>query len=166
MIELSVTGMDVIARRLLNMERKLRTRTIKKAMTAAAKPIHAAAKARAPKAGGKGSTGALEAAIIYSVREKKRSKGTSFKAVIGVQTKAGRPRPNAVSRGKNKGKVQLNLPTRTAHMIEYGFTHKRGTKTTQVPPKPFMRPAWQEAGGEKALGRFWESLRDNLPDPK
>lgn len=65
-------------------------------------------------------------------------------------------------KGKSAGKVQVNTPTRYAHLVENGFLHRKGNTLTRVAPKPFMRPAWQAEGGNRALDRFINRLARDM----
>ena len=48
----------------------------------------------------------------------------------------------------------IKLPTRYAHFIEWG--------TSKMAPKPFMRPAWDTAGGDVALNSFMSKFAARL----
>lgn len=189
-ITVKIHGLDNAADELYDLERQARVRYLRKAMKAAATPIEEAARSKIPRKGGKGSTGALHESIGTITRVRRGSNGTIMKAVIGPRTRSSMPRhevtrtPGHVSvdlktgnvitrkakttvnlrrtKGKLRGKIQVNTPTRYAHLVEFGFIHVRGSTRTAVQPKPFMRPAWHTKGGQKAVDRFADSLRESL----
>lgn len=179
-----VHGLDGIVDTLRAFPKQIQNRSLRRALSAAAKPIQDAMLNRIPKKGGQGSTGALRASIKTVIKQVK--KGGGMRATIGPATKASRPRVEEIvavsinplrkvvkkvrvvdvnwkrTKGKSRGKVQVNTPTRYAHLVENGFLHRRGSTVTRIAPRPFMRPAWQTQGGQKALDRFADSLRTSV----
>jgi HK97 gp10 family phage protein len=63
-------------------------------------------------------------------------------------------RVGTVKRGKHKGQPVFKDPARYAHLQEFGTSHHD--------KQPFMRPAWDQAGGEKALATYTETLNTSL----
>lgn len=56
--------------------------------------------------------------------------------------------------GKKKGQPIFKDPARYAHLVEFGTSHSA--------PKPFLRPAWNVAGAEKALDVYTKELNEGL----
>lgn len=185
-----VHGLAGIADALRTMERRARGRALTRALKAASQPIEEAARLNVPRKGGKGSTGALRASIGTITRTSRGSRGGTVRAIIGPRTRSSMPRvevtrtPGHISvdlatnqviekkaktrynirrkKGKLRGKIQANTPTRYAHLVEFGFVHVRGNTKTPVKPKPFMRPAWHMEGGQRAIDRFADKLRKDI----
>lgn len=189
-ITVKVHGLQGIASELARWERRARGRALSSSLKAASKPIEEAMRSRIPRKGGKGSTGALHFSIATVTRTRRGSKGSVVSAVIGPASRMSRPRvdvthtPGSVSvdmktgnpiykkaktttnahrkKGALKGKVQVNTPTRYAHLVEFGFVHAKGKTRTVVRPRPFARPAWHSQGGQKAVDRFADALREKV----
>ena len=110
---------------------QIERRGMKDALMAAAKPIVKETKARTPK-----RTGALRRSIS--------KKGRTIPAQQTAEVKIG-PRS-----GYRDGKI---YPARYAHLVEFGHRQVVNTATGKknigfVPPKPFMRPAYESKKDE------------------
>lgn len=57
-------------------------------------------------------------------------------------------------KGKKKGAPIIKDPARYAHLVEFGTSHSAA--------KPFLRPAWDVAGAEKALDVYTNDLNEGL----
>jgi HK97 gp10 family phage protein len=109
---------------------------LRRALLKSAKPAEAAALALVPV----GKTGNLQDSIEISTQLKKsqqkgRTKPGAVEVFIGASTTGGK-----------KGFH--------AHLIEFGWFHANGTT---VPPRPFLRPAW-ESTKNIVLGTFADEV--------
>lgn len=181
MISMSLAGTEVILQRLNALKTKIRASILRKAIMACAAPIEAAAKAFCPS-----DTGTLKDAIDTRFTTK-GGDGPGFFVRVIIGPKRGIRVPvRTVTRGRNKGMVMIAVPTRYAHLVEFGHkivTHAAweidttvgkskprmkkiligaGTVIGFVGPKPFMRPAWDTAGGERALDTFVMVLESGI----
>jgi len=153
-IEVDIQGIDVLVENFDSLSIGVRDRVLKKAINAAAKPIMATAKQYCPT-----DLGTLKDSISLKVSAK-GTKGNAVTAVIGP--KRGIKVPIRVAkRGAHKGQTLMAVPTRYAHFVEFGHLDKSGDR---VPPEPFMRPAWDEDGGEVALNRFADAATLGVVD--
>lgn len=160
---MELSGTEKIAQNFAAMTREVRDKLLKQAMRATTKPIEQHAKALV-----KRRTGALQDSISTKMTSK-GAKGEILRAWVGPERNAGRPM-RAVTRGKKAGQIAVAVPTRYAHLIEFGhrIVDKSGKVVGFAPPRPFMRPAWGAAGGDIALDTFATSLKDgiaSLPSP-
>ncbi len=164
-LTISLSGMDRISANLDRLATNIRGKVLRRALTDAAAPIETLAKALCPVSDQTGESvpGVLRDSIA-----------TKFTARIGGATSIGGfgmviigPRRNIkvpirlVTRGKNKGKVKFAVPTKYAHLVEFGHVLKDSTGKIigNVGPKPFMRGAWDGAGGDTALTTFMTSFK-------
>lgn len=134
----------------------LRDKFIKHAVKAALEPVKEDAKARV-----KDRTGALKGSIIVVVKSK-GTKGTTIRGTCGPGTKIRIP-IRVVSRGKHKNQLAIAIPTRYAHLVEFG--HKvviNGKVVGHVGPKAFMRPAWAAHGGDTAFRVLETDLAEQI----
>lgn len=154
MIELSYQlrheSVSVLLENMAKLTNAVTKKLNRKAVEEAVKPIESLMRDIAPVGPG-ADAGDLKKSIGRVVRTKKG-------AVIGVVgPMRGKARPAAiVKRGKNKGKVRVKIPTRYAHLQEFGSSHQ--------PARPFARPAWDEYGGEAALNTYAETLMTGVED--
>lgn len=156
MISIEVSGLEMIQENLDMMCVAVRDRILKKALSEAGKHIVDAAKANCPS-----DTGTLRESISMKVGSGK-DKGVAAYCIIGPKSGIKVP-VRVVRKGKNKGAVMIAVPTYYAHFIEFGhriFLH--GHDIGFVGPKPFMRPAWDEFGGEAALYTIVDTLQQEV----
>lgn len=123
----------------------LRDRAIKKAVRKALEPMRDTAKANARR-----RTGALFTSIDIKITSKGH-KGSRIIGVMGPRTGVKFP-VRIVKSGEHMGKIYVAVPTRYAHLVEFGHNLVVDGKVVgRVGPKPFMRPAWSQHGGDVAL---------------
>jgi HK97 gp10 family phage protein len=150
---MSMSGYESINRNLELLTRGVRDKHLKRAMKAAVDPITSVAKARVRR-----KTGVMEMSIDSKISSK-GSRGENVKAYIGPRTGIRVP----IGKDKGLGTGKTDIPTRRAHLLEFGHNIvKNGKVVGRVPPKPFMRPAWDVAGGTVALNRFSDALTAGL----
>lgn len=150
--KLDMIGMEDVNANLGFLTREIRDKGLKLAARKAGKPIVDSMKARAPQ-----DTGTYRDAIHMKVTSKGH-KGEWVQAIIGLKTGVKVP-VRIATRGSNKGQVRVQIPTRYAHLVEFGFNIVReGKIIMRVPPQSVMRGAWDEQGGEDALFRFETTL--------
>ncbi len=162
MIVTNIRGYELINSNLKKLEKKVRERSLKRATRAALAPVAKEAKARC-----KEDTGVLKKSIGVVIKNRGRNgtRGASVVGVVGPMRNIRAPR-KVITKGKHKGLVLVSIPTRYAHLVEFGHIIKRGNKQVgHVPPRPFMRPAWDAAGGEAALSRFSEVMEQEVNGP-
>lgn len=140
-------------------------------VTKASQMVNREAKARVP-----ARTGSLKKALGYKVQAKKNKTGyVGVVGPRRDNTKAIRASMQAVAAGKRKralkvkyrrtvkyqGRELLVDPVKYAHLVEYGRRAVRvkkkkamsdgsvvyGKATKSVPPRPFLRPAWEANKG-------------------
>jgi HK97 gp10 family phage protein len=151
-MELTLTGSKAVYANLDNFTVVLRDKLLKRAMGRVTRPIEQAAKAACPV-----DLGTLRDSISTKTTSKK-GKGTNLHAIIGPKRRVRVP-IGIVRRGPNKGKIKMAIPTRYAHLVEFGHTIVRnGSIIGHAAPIPFMRKAWDTAGGEIALNLFETEL--------
>lgn len=134
----------------------VRDKMMKKATRAAAEPIRDAAKALVHR-----RTGALQDSIDIKITSS-GSKGEVVRAWIGPRRGIRVP-ARLVETGTHAGHIFVAIPTRYAHLIEFG--HRivvHGHEVGFAAPIPFMRPAWAIAGGDVALENFTASLERDM----
>lgn len=173
-------GMDEVNDNLALLTTELRDRAVKKVMKKITTSIRDSARSRVRR-----DTGTLHNAIQDKVTSK-GAKGAITIGIVGIRRGIKVP-IRVVSRGRNKGKVLVAIPTRYAHLVERGHRivtsaiwerdpkskHGRlreirgsgaGTVVGYAPARPFMRPAWDTYGGEKALRVFIVDLDKEVRD--
>jgi HK97 gp10 family phage protein len=150
MINITIQGVDGINASLTKIPIDIRQKFLVKAVRRAANDIAADAKELCPT-----DLGTLKDSI--DVRIKTQVKGTDVIAIVGPKRGVRVP-VRFVSRGKNKGKLKVAVPTLYAHHIEFG--HKQGSGS--VGPQPFMRPAWDTFGGVFAIDTITDSLANDI----
>lgn len=111
----------------------------RRALRAAADPIRDRAEQLAPDDARTAAPLDLKSSIVISARQKS-GRATQYRA-------------------ESKGEVVLHIgPTRDGYpqaiMQEFGTRHH--------PAKPYMRPAWDGEGGEKAIGRIGKALGEEV----
>lgn len=138
--DLELVGAEKVISNFELLSKAVQNKINRKAVVKALRPITDAAIANAP-VGSREEPGILRDSIGEVVRAKKgitigvTGPRRKFKVPIGIS-----------KRGKNRGKVQYKIATRYAHIEEYG-------SETQA-AHPFMRPAWDTAGGKTALDTY------------
>lgn len=147
-MEFALTGSAVLYANLDDMTVAIRDKLLKRAMGRATRPIEQAAKDNCP-----ADTGTLKDSISTKTTSK-GGKGSYIRAFIG-------PKRNIkVPVTFHKGGLGLppfiSIPTRYAHLVEFGhdIVNRQGQTVGHVGPRSFMRKAWDEAGGEKAVDIF------------
>jgi hypothetical protein len=93
----------------------------------------------------------------------KGTKGEMVRAWIGPRRNVRYP-VRVVQSGTRKGQILLAIPTRYAHLVEFGHrvVNAAGETIGYVAPKPFMRVAWGIAGGQVALATFTKVLQAEM----
>lgn len=153
---ISLIGMEKVEANLGRFRDAVRDRMLKRSARKAITPIHRAAQANVPV-----DLGVLRDALAIKITSKGRQ-GEWVQAIMGPKTKAGVP-VRIVRRGGGTGSVRLAIPTRYAHLVEFGHDIVvNGTVIGRVPPNAFMRKSWDAQGGEVALFRFEESMRKEV----
>jgi HK97 gp10 family phage protein len=131
----------------------------RRGVTVAAQEVSKAAKARVPT-----RTKSLKKAIGHKVKANRQK--TGYIAVIGPRKDAKGTTVGGVGKKKAKFRRKVRIkgseiiinPVKYAHLVEGGrkavkVTRRKvlsdgravyGTKVRAVPPRPFMRPAWEE----------------------
>lgn len=177
--EYELTGVDHIENNLDMLLRNVRDKQLKRAMKKTIDPIQAAAKARVDR-----DTGTLADAIQQKISSA-GGKGEFVMGIVGIRRGIKFP-IRVVTRGKHKGKVYVLIPTRYAHLLEFGHKlvvhaiwerdptskhgrlrriHKSdGLIVGSASPRPFMRPAWDQHGGTVALQVFLTELDKGLQE--
>lgn len=135
----------------------VRDRLLKKAMKATTTPIKEAAKAML-----KRRTGALQDAVDERITTK-GAKGETVRGYIGVKRGIKVP-VRLIKSGKHAGQLLVAIPTRYAHLVEFGhkIVDKHGTVIGIVAPIPFLRAGWGAAGGEVALATLASNLEEGI----
>lgn len=148
MVSMKLVGMDDVADNVDMLSTNVRDKVLKRALRKAALPIVNEAKARCPE-----DTGTLKESISLSISSKGH-KGNWVRAFIGPKTGVKVP-VGLVSRGVGKGMLRILIPTRYAHLVEFGHEVViNGEHVGHVPARAFMRGAWDSQGGETALNVF------------
>ena len=169
-ISLKLTGDRMVQHLLAQIPEELARRTLRRAVTAAAKPVLADMKARAPV-----GTGLLRESLGTAIRSYRR--GRTAVAVLGPRIQfTGRVRK------KLKGDAAKAKPSNYAHLVELGVRphavgrgsrilragRSPGTKLKQTggqhpgsPARPFIRPA-VDAMGLQALEAMKMELADAI----
>lgn len=123
-----MSGEKALNRKLSRLKEAVNRRVLRKAVTAASKPVLKEAKAKAPK-----ETGLLKKSLGRRTKTYRNS-GTAV-AVVG-------PREGFKKEVTVNGKTEVRNPVKYAHLVEYG--------TIQTAAHPFLRSAWE---GTKAVAR-------------
>jgi hypothetical protein len=147
-MEFALTGTKLLYDNLNDMTVAIRDKLLKRAMGRATRAIEKAAKDACP-----ADTGTLKDSIATKTTSR-GGRGHYIKAFIG-------PKRNVkVPVDYHKGGLGLppfvSIPTRYAHLVEFGhnIVNRKGEVVGHVGPRSFMRKAWDEAGGEKAVDTF------------
>lgn len=131
----------------------LRKKMLRKAMNATLIPILTDAKAHV-----RDDTGTTNKALQSKVSVKPKS----TTGLVGIR-RGVKAVVRIVKRGKNKGKVLVIVPSRHANQLERGHLIVQDGKVVgRVPPKPFMRPAWDHYGGDNAFYTFADSMSEQI----
>lgn len=124
-MDIDLKGAAQIEAALKEMAKSTAVRTARQAMRNSLAPVESAAKALAPK----GATGNLQASVTISHR-------------LTPSQAAGAPRE-----GKEVQHMYVGASAPHAHLVEFGTGprfHKSGKYVGQMPPNPWMRPAWDD----------------------
>ena len=143
-------SLDVLSRNITQLTQKIANKLNAQAVREAAKPIRDLMRDIAPRQETPWG-GTLQSSIDMTVRTKK---GVTT-AYVGPRTKIRKP-IKLSTKGKSKGQVQIAIPTRYAHLQEFG--------SSRQPARPFVRPAWDEYGGEVALNTYADVLIGGVQD--
>lgn len=149
MIHFQLTGMERILANLDKLGKDGARKAMRKSLMTCADHIVEAAKMKALPA----KSGVIRGTLRKSI-DKKVIQGDKFMRVIIGPRRGIKIRIGTHHKGKNKGKPIFKIPTRYAHLVEFGTSHSAA--------KPFMRPAWMTDGGERALQRFLIQMANNL----
>ncbi len=148
-----VTGLKEIVERLQQLDRKVKKRIVRKAVTKAARPVLRAAKEKCPTRKTPplvlSRKGMREWTKLEDVQVLKKSLITKIKAYArgavaaiigprsGTKVQVGTVRRKRL--GATVGMPIFEDPARIAHLVEFGHGGPH-----PAPPRPFMRPAWDE----------------------
>jgi hypothetical protein len=147
---LELTGAEQVWRNLDDLTAVIRDKILKRAMKLASDPILKRMKDLVPR-----DFDVLHDAIEVKITSA-GGKGDRIRCYVGIRRGVKIP-TKTFKRGKRKGRVLIAIPTKYAHLVEFGFTKKLADGSEiRVRPKPFVRPAWDEFGGEVALYTFAE----------
>lgn len=154
---MEMTGQAEVEARFEKLAAAIRDKLMRRAMRKTAQPIVDAAKAMV-----KRRTGALQDSIDYKLTSF-GDKGNKLYCIIGPKRNIRVP-ISLVSSGPHAGKVFVAIPTRYAHLVEFGhrIVDKTGKQVGFVAPVPFMRVAWATYGGEVALATFADDLEQGI----
>ena len=151
-ISVNDASVDLVASNLAKLSDAVNKKINRGAVQAMAKPICDLMKDMAPvdEENGPGA-GQLKKSIGIVIRVK----GQKCWAYIGPRYGFKIP-INLVTRGKNKGLVEIQSPTRYASLQEFGSKHQMA--------RPFVRPAWDEMGGDTAIANYIEAFISGVQD--
>lgn len=145
---LELGGTEALWRNLDTMTIAIRDKITKRAMKAATDPVLRAMKDRVPR-----DFDVLRDAIEVKITSK-GGRGQKTNAYVGIRRGIKVP-TKMFKRGKRKGQVLVAIPTKYAHLVEYGHDIvKDGRVIGRVKPQSFVRAAWDEYGGEVMLLTF------------
>lgn len=140
MLNLRIDGWKELAQQLeaLGSDKDVR-KAMRDALRKSAEPMASYARSIAPK----GATGNL-------------AKSISIGSQLSSRQRRGRRRPT-----KDEAEIFVGSSDRKAHLVEFGtaprYQKKSGKFVGQVPPQPFVRPAW-EATKDRILSAFGKLL--------
>jgi HK97 gp10 family phage protein len=134
-MDIQIEGIDILIGKLSNLDKKVRTKTIRRAIRASAAPVQKAMKRKAPK-----DTGGLKKSI--KTKTKTYKDGTTV-AIIG-------PDKDFLTTDSRGRKYR---PANIAHIVERG--------SSKVAAQPFIAPAFQEQR-DTALGIIATKLREDI----
>lgn len=156
MITVAITGQEQVWANLDQLNAAVRDKLLKRAMKAALTPIVEIAADLCDK-----GTGILADSIGMKIS----SAGTQGNLIVGIAgPRTGIRIPVSIHKGGLGLPPFIAIPTRYAHLVEFGHdivTHD-GRIVGHVGPHAFMRPAWDEAGGEVALYTFSDVMQDGI----
>lgn len=162
-VAVKITGLEDLIKRVDELDKRLRNKTLKAAVRGGAQIITKEAKAairtwkKAGLGGGGENLAQLVKALGYKVKIYRRS-GLAI-AIAGPRT-GFKKQSGTVSRGPHKGKAKYFNPTNIAHLIEKGTRQRvdsRGKSSGSMPAFPFLRPAII-----RSRGRVLEKMRSVL----
>lgn len=163
-MEFTITGLDGTITSLNEVSSQLRTNIVRRALLRAAEPLEKEMKARAPvrKAGpfGKGPPLVSEA-LRQSIGSVARSykHGTQHIVVIGPRRKMYKIAGGASTAS---GADEIAIPTRYAHLVEFGHRITNLGAPVYVPPRHFITDSWAAKGGMQAFENFKNALIDEM----
>jgi HK97 gp10 family phage protein len=147
---IKINGAKEIWVKMAKVGRVVATKLSKRALTKALKPVVARAKQLAPVQKDHPLGGMLRDSIAAKVT----SKQGVIRGVAGpIRNKV---RVGTRKKGKHKGQPIFKDPARYAHLQEFGTRHHKAN--------PFLRPAWNEVGAEKALEVYTQELNKSLDE--
>ena len=149
-VDITLTGGDDIIANFNLLTTAVNKKLNLHAVAAAMKPIEEAAIQYCPE-GDDITRGLLKGSIDTKLSQA----GPVCKAIMGPKRRVTMA-SHVRRRGKFKGQLLIKSPTRYARLVEFGAPNHN------VKPQPFMRPAWDEEGGETALRRYVTDLKDGL----
>lgn len=145
---MQLSGSDLLYKNLDDFTVAVRDKILKRATKAATDPVLKAMRDRVPR-----DFDVLRDAIEVKITSA-GGKGQSIKGYVGIRRGIKVP-TKIFKRGKRKGQVLIAIPTKYAHLVEYGFDKKLPDGSViRVKGTPFVRPAWDEWGGEVMLYTF------------
>jgi len=145
---IKLTGAAEIWIKMAKVGKAVSDKLSKRALNKALKPVVAKAKELAPVQANHPLAGMLRDSIGAKTTMKK---GT-VRGVAGPIRK--KVQIGTRKKGKKKGAPIFKDPARYAHLVEFGTSHSAA--------KPFLRPAWNVAGAEKALDVYTKDLNEGL----
>lgn len=154
-----VKGAKELEKKLLALPEKVAKKHARAALRQAMKPVYDAVRAKVPVREGR-----LRRALRLRVDQLRKSgfTGRVLSAMVYVTASIG-PRPRLTDRASTvKGKLgpakysyQIgSMPKAYGRFVEFG--------TVDTAPRPFMRPAWDDAGGMDAALRMGRVLGDRI----
>lgn len=153
---LELGGVEQIWANLDTFTAEVRDKITKRAMKAATDPLLREMKKLVPR-----DFDVLRDAIEVKITSSGQ-KGNRIRAYIGIRRGIKVP-TKIFKRGKRKGNVLVAIPTKYAHLIEFGHDIVRGGKVVgRVKPKSFIRAAWDEYGAEVALYTFADIMQAGI----
>ena len=144
-IEINVKNVDGIVASLKALPASVASNAVRKAVKIAGEPIEGAMANRAPV-----RFGILRNSLttqLVSLRDK-----LTFVCRVGVRSKVSVP-IDIRTRGKNKGEMWSETPTRYVKVVEFGSSTREAT--------PFMRPALR-ASARNAVGAFTAEMENQI----
>lgn len=159
---MTVEGVPQVWDNLNKLTAVIRDKLLRKAGSAAMTPVFESAKQIV--AADATDTGTLGASLAVKITSR-GNKGSEIHLYMGPKTKIRVPK-RIVTRGKHKGLVMIAIPTRYAHLIEFGHDLKdqKGNVVGHIGPVGFMRRSWDTFGGDKALTTFVLVLQQGITE--
>ena len=150
MITYRLSGTQSVLRNLRSLTSTVQKKLNLHAVRAAGAPVVLGAIYRCPVGGADDPTAGL---LKSSIDMKATTRGATAKCIIGPMRRVSASRGISTHRGRWFGRAIIATATRYASYVEFG--------TRKTPARPFMRPAWDDEGGD-ALERYLIDLKDGI----